>query len=158
MTALDFFSAYWWLIFPVGGMLMGVFGMFSHHHHRSETLRLLKSYADQGKEPPAFLLDALKSDEDRAFDHGYGRRYYRRRYRYGYGWSKIVVFAALAAGFGYAGYYGEHGPHTIFLALALAFGVAATVWFVIAVGNAIFGPKPRDYPGDLDDKRDRRDD
>ncbi|MBW8880331.1 MAG: hypothetical protein JF615_02585 [Asticcacaulis sp.] len=157
MTFTQFLYNHWWLIFPVGGMLMGVIGMFSHHHHRNETLKLLKSYADQGKEPPAFLLDALKSDEDRAYDHGYGRRRYYRRYR-GYGWGKIAVFAALAVGFGYAGQYAHVENAGIFTALGLAFGVAAAVWAILGLGNLMFGPKARDYdPRDDDDRRDRLD-
>jgi len=155
MTFTDLFTHFWWLIFPVGGMLMGVFGMISHHRHRTETLKLLKSYADQGKEPPAFLLDALRSDEDRAMDHAYRHRRYYRGYR-GHGWGKIVVFAALAAGFGYAGYYGGTGTHSvIFLALALAFGVAAAIWLLLALGSAVFGPKSRDFDPRDDDLKDR---
>ncbi len=149
MTFTQLFVGFWWLIFPIGGMLMGVFGMFSHHHHRSETLKLLKSYADQGKEPPQFLLDALKSDEDRVMDHGYRRRRYRG-YR-GYGWGKIVVFSALASGFWYWGQYGHDGNAPLFTALGLGFGVAAVVWLVLGLSSAIFGRKPRDFDDPKDD-------
>ena len=153
MTFVQLFAGFWWLIFPIGGMLMGLIGMLSHHRHRSETLKLLKSYADQGKEPPAFLLDALKSDEDRAYDYGYRRRRYRG-YR-GYGWGKIVVFAALAAGFSYAGQYGHMGNSGgVFTALGLAFGVAATVWLIFGLGSLIFGPKPRDFDPRDDETKD----
>lgn len=143
------FHSYWWLIFPVGGMLMGVFGMISHHHHRTETLRILKSYADQGKEPPAFLLDALKSDEDRAMDHAYGRGRYRHRHG---SWGGVVVFAALAVGFGYMGQ--QAGSNPVFTALGMAFGVAAAALFVLKLIGILFGPRQR-----YDDKgRDRVDD
>ncbi|ESQ76371.1 hypothetical protein [Asticcacaulis sp. AC402] len=152
MSFEQLFRDYWWLIFPIGGMLMGVFGMFSHHHHRTETLRILKSYADQGKEPPAFLLDALKTDEDRAMDHAFGRGRYRHRHG---GWGGVVTFAALAVGFGYFGYQAGGNASPVFSALGMAFGVAAAALFVLRLFSLMFGPKPRHD----DDKRyDRVDD
>jgi hypothetical protein len=147
MTPEGFFFSFWWLIFPVGGMLMGLFAMIGHYNHRKDTLRILKSYADQGKDPPAALLDALKSDEERAMDYGYyGRRRWRRR---GYGWGgfgAFVPFAALAAGFGWFGYYGG-GPKQM-IALALAFGVAAAFMFLGGIISLLTRPK---LPLDKDD-------
>ena len=137
-----FVFSFWWLIFPVGGMLMGLFAMIGHYNHRKETLRILKSYADQGKEPPAALLDALRSDEERAYDdYGYRHRYrgYRRG-RYGWGgFGAMVPFAALAAGFGYFGYYG--GGPSVFTALAVAFGIAAVFMFIGGLINLLTRPK-----------------
>jgi hypothetical protein len=141
MSAEGFFFSFWWLIFPVGGMLMGLFAMIGHYSHRKETLRILKSYADQGKDPPAALLDALKSDEDRAMDYAYYGRRRWRRYR-GYGWGgfgAFVPFAAMAAGFGWFGYYG--GGPSVFMALAVAFGIAAAFMFVGGIVGMITRPK-----------------
>ena len=126
MTASDLFNSYWWLIFPIFGMGMGLVGMLGHFRQRSETLKLIKYYADQGKDPPAALLDVLRSDESRAFD--FASRNGQRR---GNCWSRIVVFGALSAAFGYFGYYGGGG--SIFVALALGFGVAAVCLLVIAL-------------------------
>lgn len=151
-----FIWSFWWLIFPVGGMLMGLVGMIGHYNHRKDVLRILKSYADQGKDPPAAMLDALKSDEERVMDmHGdyyghYGRRRWRR-YR-GYGWGgfgAFVPFAALAAGFGWFGYYG--GGPSVFMALALAFGVAAAFMLLGGLISLVTRPKlpPHDDRGDL---------
>ena len=149
MNVQALFFSFWWLIFPVGGMLMGLFAMIGHYSHRKDTLRILKSYADQGKDPPAALLEALKSDEERAMDYGYyGRRRYRR-YR-GYGWGGFggfVPFAALAAGFGYFGYYG--GGPSVFTPLALAFGVAAV--FMLIGGLISLATRPKLPPLDKDD-------
>ncbi len=148
MNLEAFLFSFWWLIFPVGGMLMGLFAMIGHYNHRKDTLRILKSYADQGKDPPAGLLEALKSDEERAMDYGYyGRRRWRRR---GYGWGgfgPFVPFAALAAGFGYFGYYGGGGG--MFTALAMAFGVAAV--FMLIGGLIGLATRPRLPPLDKDD-------
>ncbi|MDI7774424.1 hypothetical protein [Asticcacaulis sp. EMRT-3] len=135
MTFSTLFASYWWLIFPIGGMLMGVFAMSAHFHHRNETLKLIKSYADQGKDPPAALLEAIRSDEDRAYEL---RGRYGRHGRYGpWGvWRKVVIWSALAAGFSYAGHYSHLGENNaVFTALGVAFGVAAVaslVWALIS--------------------------
>lgn len=135
----DLFRSYWWLLFPFFWMVMAVFGSFGHYRQRSDTLKLLKTYADQGKEPPQALLDMLKSDEHRAYDYeGYGGRHGRR---HGWWW-QVVAFGAMAIGFGYYGYYG--GGHQVFTALALAFGVAAIALTVIGAIRALFGPKRHD--------------
>ncbi|MGZ3297872.1 MAG: hypothetical protein ACXU8O_02560 [Asticcacaulis sp.] len=148
MSVTTLFWSFWWLIFPLGGMFMGLVGMIGHYSHRREALRIIKSYADQGKEPPAALLEALKSDEERAYayDHGYYGRRRWRRYRGWGGFSSFVVFAALAAGFGYAHYNGLGSP--VFGALALAFGVASFFTFVGAVISMMTRPK---YPQDKDE-------
>lgn len=129
MTASDFFNSYWWLIFPLFGMGMGLVGMLGHFRHRSETLKLIKTYADQGKEPPAALLEALRSDEDRAYNCRGRRR--------GNHWTQVVVFGALAAAFGYFGYYGEGG--SVFISLAIGFGIAAAALLVISIIRSLTG-------------------
>lgn len=139
MTASDLLNSYWWLIFPIFGMGMGLVGMLGHFRHRSETLKLIKTYADQGKEPPAALLDALRSDEDRAYSYRG-----RRRYRGGH-WSQFVVFSALSVAFGYFGYYGEGGQ--VFIALSLGFGVAAVCLLIISIIRTVTG-----RPNDLEPK------
>jgi len=145
----DLFRSYWWLIFPVGWMIAAAFESFGRYHQRSSTLKLLKTYAEQGKEPPQALLDMLKSDEQRAYDFastsysGYDYKPHPGRHR---GWWDIVTFGALAVGFGYYGYYG--GGHEVFTALALAFGVAAVSLGVIRIVQALFGPKRSDKAPD----------
>ncbi|CAL4867385.1 hypothetical protein MMA231_01638 [Asticcacaulis sp. MM231] len=140
MTASDLFNSYWWLIFPIFGMGMGLIGMLGTFRHRSETLKLIKYYADQGKDPPPALLDALRSNEPHGFD--YSARHGRRR---GGAWTQVVVFGALSAAFGYFGYYGGGGQ--VFIALALGFGVAAVSLLVISIIRAAAS-----RPADLDPK------
>lgn len=140
----DLFRSFWWLLFPLGWMVMGVIGTIGHYLQRRDTLKLLKTYADQGKEPPPGLLDVIKSDEQRAYDYyatSYAGHDHKPRHGHHYGWWwQVVIFAAMAVGFGYYGYYG--GGHQVFTALALAFGVAATALGVIGIVRAIFGRKP----------------
>lgn len=141
MTA--FFFSYWWLVFPLFGMFMGLVGMIGHFRHRTEVLKLLKSYADQGKDPPAALLEAVRSDEDRADDYYHYRRYgrYGRYGRFGC-WRQVIVWGALAAGFTYAGMYSHMGEaSSIFSALGIAFGVAAFASLIWALISSFTGPK-----------------
>lgn len=134
-TFAHLFSSYWWLIFPFFWMISSVFGMFSHYRHKSDTLKLIKSYADQGKDVPPALLDAMRGDDrDDRDDRDEYRRGRYRGYRRG-PWAQFVVFACLSSGFGFAGYYGHFGEaNTIFLGLAVAFGIAS---FAMLVGGII---------------------
>ena len=150
MTFFDFASQYWWLIFVLIWPITGIIHSFTHYNHRSEMLKMLKTYADQGKEPPAGLIDAMKSDDRNGHDDDY---YGRRRWkRHRSGWGGAVTFVALAAGFGYAGYYGHLGEASqIFMALAVAFGIAA---FFMVIGAAIRSfNAPRFDARDYDDPK-----
>ncbi len=135
------FESYWWLVFPLFWMVAGVIGNITNYRHKSDMLKLIKSYADQGKDPPPALLDAIRSDEARAHDYDgyYGRRRWRRNHYRGGWWWQVAVFASMATGFGYFGYYGG-GPQ-VFIALALAFGVAATVLTILGVVRALTNPR-----------------
>jgi len=135
---VHFFYSFWWLIFPVGWMFLRAFHMIGHYNHRNEVLKLLKSYADQGKEPPSSLLETLKHDDRSDYDdHWRGRRRFRG---YRGRFSSFIVFAALAAGFGYAGYSGLEP--SVFNALAIAFSVASVLMLVLGVLDFMTRPKP----------------
>ena len=147
MTFYDFAAHYWWLLFVLIWPITGIIGSLTHYNHRTEMLKMLKSYADQGKEPPAGLIDAMKSDEQRGYDGDYYGRRRWKRYRGG-GWGGFVAFACLSAGFGYASYYGHMGEAgTVFGALSLAFGIAAAAMFIKGLIDSFTGPRfdPRDY-------------
>ncbi len=58
------FSRYWWLIFPLFWMVVRIVRLSLGHSHANRTLDIIKSYADQGKEPPAEVLAALKARRD----------------------------------------------------------------------------------------------
>ncbi len=47
------FYQFWWLIFPIGFMITGIVRMILRSRYERQKLDLLKSYLDQGKEPPA---------------------------------------------------------------------------------------------------------
>ncbi len=46
MSFAQFFAAYWWLMFPVFGMLMAFVGMFQTERRSNQTMDLIKSYVD----------------------------------------------------------------------------------------------------------------
>lgn len=133
MTFFEFFAAYWWLMFPVFGMVMAFMGMFQSERRTNQTMNLIKSYIDQGKEPPPELLK-LAASEAASDGAGGGMAQTPGENR---AWS-FIVFAALAAGFG-TGYYFVQAEEWAF-----AFLIVAVTMGVIAVGALlllIFGRK-----------------
>ena len=105
----DLFRSYWWLLFPLGFFVVQAWDQWMRYLKHKNTLDLVKSYAEQGRDPPADLLAQVKSagaaldasidddDDDRS-----SRRRYRSRYRRERGWYQVVLFGSLALGFGYA--------------------------------------------------------
>ena len=77
----DFWGAHWWLIifllamlFPLFGMVMSAMVHRDYARHRREALETLKIYANQGKDPPPEVVDALTG-------FGWGGRRWRRQWR-----------------------------------------------------------------------------
>jgi hypothetical protein len=130
MTFAQFFHDFWWLMFPLFGMLMAVMGMFQDDRRSQKTMDLIKSYVDQGKDPPPELLKLASQDADSAAWRG------SRDGSNSRAWS-FIVFAALAAGLG-TGYYFVRAEDWAFAFLigAVATGVmAAGALFLLFFGN-----------------------
>jgi hypothetical protein len=84
------FTGFWWLLFPLGWAIGALVRNFLRHARAKEALQVLKSYADQGKEPPAELIAVLRQpDQPRLRSDHYGR----------YGWIPVFLFGALTLGF-----------------------------------------------------------
>lgn len=133
MTFPEFFAAYWWLMFPVFGMVMAFHGTLSSERRTRDTIKLIRSYVDQGKEPPPELLKLAAKQED-GDDWGYGPSPNTGNSR---AWT-FVIFAALAAGFG-TGWWWSRGED-----YAFAFLIITVTMSVLALGSAlilIFGRK-----------------
>ena len=111
----DLFTRFWWIIFPIFGMIMAVIGTISHYQSRKDKITMIKSYLDQGKEPPEALIKALTTEENDDY-----RRHHKSRHN---PFTGFIVFAALAGGFGYAGFILNIAAP--FQALAVGFGIAA---------------------------------
>ena len=85
------FAGFWWLIFPLFAMAFGMVRAWLNHKRAQQGLEILKSYIDQGKEPPPELLKLLQSDSVAARE---------RPLRVSSGlWIPTFLFTALSAGF-----------------------------------------------------------
>jgi hypothetical protein len=128
MEGNEVFLYYWWLIFPIFGMIWGFVEMLAKERRARSLMDLIKSYVDQGKEPPKELLDfASRGMDDEAKSSSAESST----------WS-FVVFTALAAGFGYGAYL-ERGE-----SYAFVFAIVAVVMGVLALGALLvlmFGRK-----------------
>jgi hypothetical protein len=120
MTFAEFFHGYWWLMFPVFGMVMAFWGMASSERRNSRVLDVIKSYIDQGKEPPPELLKLVGEDAD------YSGGAPQTRQHSG-AWT-FITFAAMAAGFT-TGWWFVRGED-----YAFPFLIVAVVMGVLAVG------------------------
>ena len=98
----DLFRSYWWLIFPLSWFVAEAYQRWLAYRANRDTLDLIKTYAQSGREPPPELLAKLNKrwnedeHEDR-YDRDERRRYRRRGPR---GWYHVVLFASLGAGHG----------------------------------------------------------
>lgn len=103
---------FWWVIFPLAGLALGAFAIWLRHKREIAKLELLRTYAAQGKEPPADIARILQASG----------RYGSHR-----DWRRAIFFACLAVAFAGIGYFGNgvrprHGfifPVAIFAALAV---------------------------------------
>ena len=82
------FSHFFWLIFPVFGMGMGAFAIWTEHRRQVKGLELLRTYAEQGKEPPQAVLDALPRIAE-------SRRANRTRQSYGASFVLMLVLVLM---------------------------------------------------------------
>ena len=117
----DLFRDYWWLMFPIFGMVMAVSGSFTSERRTRNVIDLIKSYTDQGKEPPPELLKLAAKDWDED-----GVTVSPRTRSQDNGWA-FFTFAALAVGFGVAYYFIRQTEDWawIFLAVSAGMGVMA---------------------------------
>jgi len=122
MTFAQFFHDFWWLMFPMFGMFMGAMGMFQSERRTTKTMDLIKSYVDQGKDPPPELLRLAAQDPEN--DHSSSSPGENRA------WS-FIVFAALSAGLG-TGYYFVRAEDWAF-----AFLIGAVTTGVMALGALV---------------------
>lgn len=54
------FNQYWWLLFPLAFGVFGLVRVILKDEENRRTMALIRSYTDQGKEPPVELLALLK--------------------------------------------------------------------------------------------------
>lgn len=58
------FREFWWLIFPLFGMVTAIIYAFIGLFRQQEVIRILKIYAERGEQPPEALLRRLNMEDD----------------------------------------------------------------------------------------------
>lgn len=144
----DFFSSYWWLLFPLAFFVFGAWDRWLSYKRSQDRLDLLRSYTNQGKDPPPELLRALQEEEDDEDDLMYGRlgrraaRRMRRRYwRYTpyWAWRTAIITGAVAAGFWFASEYADiPGVDWPFRLVAIIMTCVAAGHLVAAIFTSTF--------------------
>jgi hypothetical protein len=120
----DLFRSFWWLIFPLFGMFMAVWGTVTSQRRTTSVIDLIKTYTDRGQEPPAELVKlAAKGLESEDDDNEGGSRQSRAESN---GWS-FFMFAGIAAGtaVAYAFTYTTEDWAWVFLAVSAGFSIMA---------------------------------
>lgn len=57
------FSAFWWLLFPLGWGIAAMVGAFLRHKRAQQALEVIQAFAQQGKEIPPDVLKVLQGPE-----------------------------------------------------------------------------------------------
>jgi amino acid permease len=142
----DMFRQFWWLIFPLGWFAFGAYQNWLSYRANRDTLDLIKTYAEAGREPPAELLAKLSkrwNDGDEPSeveeDERVRRRRHRRHWRQ-HTWSRVALFGCLCAGFTYAAVTDlyEAGPAFVIVSFVMAaLAVAAAVSILVDRGPRV---------------------
>ena len=99
------FSRFWWLIFPLFWMVMALAWAWSRHSRANRALDIIKTYADQGKDPPPELVKGLQDGMAGGYcgrDGWYGWRYSPERRL-----NRALFFTALACAFAILMFWGH---------------------------------------------------
>lgn len=127
MNFEELFRDFWWLLFPIFGMGMAVFGMLQNESRSQQVMRLIKSYIDQGKDPPPELLKLASQPGDYDMNmNGFAQPVQPQNSA----WT-FVTFLALAVGCG-VGYWFSRGE-----GYEYAFLVVGAVMGVLAIGSLV---------------------
>jgi len=141
----EMFRQFWWLVFPLSWFVFGAYQSWLSYKANRDTLDLIKSYAQSGREPPPELLAKLSKrwndgddgDEPDDGDDRWRRRRYRRHRRHG--WSRVALFGCLGAGFAFASISGLYDQEPAFAIAAFVMGALA----VSAVVSILVDREPR---------------
>jgi hypothetical protein len=124
----DLFRSYWWLLFPLSWFVVGGWQSWLRYRSNRDTLDLIKSYAQSGREPPPELLARLNQRDV------YGDDDDRHRGRHGYarqgGWYQVVLFGVLCMGFSYAAITDLYGAGPAFVIVAFVMGALSLATLV----------------------------
>lgn len=150
MEMAELFREFYWMVFPIGGMGIAVFAIWMAFSHKRKTLDLLRIYAEQGKEPPPALVEALTADpEDRIHRHFRDRSGFPAEYGpYTRNpvvlWSRFVLLAGLALGFAGMGFWLQNEITFPFYITAFVLAAVAAATLVRALLTPIVYRDTRD--------------
>lgn len=127
---VELFRDFWWLIFPIFGMCLAVWGMMQSDRRGRDMIDLIKSYTDQGKEPPPELLRLAAQTLDDGNPPSASSR------QNAGAWT-LIVFLAMAAAFGTAWYMVRADSWSfVFLLVAVMMGIMALgALFILLFGR-----------------------
>jgi hypothetical protein len=124
MTMVELFQQFWWLLFPLSWFIFGGFNAMVNYYRQKNVLKIIKTYADRGEQPPEALLKIVEQPIDDR--HEYTQN---RRTDDGNGFS-VVLFGIMAVGFGYASWSNMYGAGDAFLIVAFVMGALAAASLV----------------------------
>src|SRR3972149_1498378 len=90
------FPDFFWLMFPVLGMGIAYVAIWTDHRRQMKGLELLRTYAEQGKEPPQTVVDSLPGIIGASSAKSPKTR--------GAHFAQAALLAVLSAGFGWLAY------------------------------------------------------
>jgi hypothetical protein len=131
----NFATSYWWLIFPLGWGLSTILKIWANHRRAQATLDLIKSFVDQGKEPPDALLEHILLQTNAP----------RWTYQPLHFWLGALLLGAGAIGFAALTWLrAQQGDpdsaNALFIAILLGAGAAACAAFAMIVQARHPGP------------------
>lgn len=123
----DLFRGYWWLLFPLGWFVYAAWASWLNYRRQREALDVVRRYADQGKDAPPELMKVLDRPIDSEIEFwNSGDRTGTSSSTPGGGHVySMALFAALAAGFGYAAWRDLYGNGEAFTLVAFIMGALA---------------------------------
>ena len=116
MTMEDLFRSYWWLLFPLSWFIFGGFNAVMNYYRQKNVLKIIKTYADRGEQPPESLLKIVEQPIDDRHEYQPGTKMDDGN------WFSVVLFGIMAVGFGYASYSDMYGAGDAFLIVAFVMG------------------------------------
>lgn len=134
----DMFRQFWWLIFPMSWFVFGAYQSWLSYRANRDTLDLIKTYAEAGREPPPELLAKLNKRWNDGNELNGPEESDARPRRHRHTWSRVALFGCLGAGFAYASITDlyEAGPAFIIVAFVMgALAVASTVSILVDRGH-----------------------
>lgn len=130
----DLFRSYWWLLFPLGWFVFGGFNAMVNYYRQKNVLKIIKTYADRGEQPPEALLKIVEQPIDDRHEYQTGSRMNDGN------WFSVVLFGIMAVGFGYASWSNMYGAGDAFLIVAFVMGALCAACLV----SALLGRRRRD--------------